>query len=381
MIERAHQLMPLLREHSATIEAQRRVPAPVSQALGAAGCYRMLAPVGIGGEEVAPTVFVSVLESLGTADSAAAWTVMTGATTGLLLHYLEPEVARMILADAPEAALSGVFAPQGRATPQGDAYRLTGRWPWFSGCENAVWRMGGALVLEGEGPRRLPSGMPEIRSCFFRAEQSEVHDTWRTSGMRGTGSHDVEVRDVIVPVEHTTCVFADPPQQDSALARFPVFGLLAMGVSAVGLGIARSALDHVTALVQQKPSRGGRRSMAESELVQVRLATAEAEVAAARALMMERLSQCEAVTAAGDPLTALQRAHLRMAATHAARVCASAVQAAWDLAGGSAVWEEQPLQRHLRDIRVLTQHVMVGESNLKAVGRVLLGLETELSML
>lgn len=381
ILERVDALIPTLRERSSEIERGRRVPADLSDRLGEAGLYRMLAPAAVGGEEVHPVTFARALEALATGDSAAAWTVMTGSTTGLLLGYVEPEFAREVLEDAPKAALAGVFAPSGRAVPEDGGYRLSGRWQWGSGCENARWRMGGALVMDGDAPRRLEGGGVEIRSCFFRAEDSEVIDTWRVSGMRGTGSHDLAVEGLHVPARHTACVLADAPRHDAPLFRFPIFGLLATGVSAVGLGIARAALDHVEELARTKRSRGGKKTMAESELVQVRVAEAEAELAAARALSRETLEEIFAHAESGASLTDAHKARLRMSATFSARTSARCVDAAYHLAGGAAVWDSSPLQRHLRDVHVMTQHVMVGETTLKPVGRILLGLETDTSQL
>ncbi len=381
VLARARALLPALRERSSEIEAGRRVPADLSARLGEAGLYTMLAPRAVGGGEAHPREMAETLEALATADSAAAWTVMTGSTTGLLLAYLAPEVAREILDAAPHAALAGVFAPSGRAVPEAGGYRVSGRWSWASGCENAAWRMGGALVMGDDGPRRLEGGGPEIRSCFFRAEDSEVIDTWRVSGMRGTGSHDLAVDGLLVPAERTACVLVDRPRHDGPLYRFPIFGLLATGVSAVGLGMARAALDHVSELARGKRTRGGQKTMAQSELVQVRIARAEAELAAARALSHEVLEDAYDAAAAGDPLDARARARLRMAATFAAEASARSVDVAYNLAGGASVWESSPLQRHLRDVHVMTQHVMVGEGTLKLVGRVLLGLDADVSQL
>lgn len=377
LIERARALAAELAPQAKAIEAARRVPAEVSARLGREGFYRLLVPEALGGREVHPVVFARVLEELARGDAASAWVTMTGATTGLLLAYLEPAVGQAILEEAPEAALAGVFAPSGRAVPVEGGYRLSGRWAYGSGCENAVWRMGGALVLEGEAPRQLPGGGPEIRSCFFRAEDSRVIDTWDVSGLRGTGSHDLAVEELFVPAARTACVLAERPRHEGPLYRFPLFGLLATGVAAVGLGIARRALDEVLEMARTKRSRGGQRRMAESELVQVRLATAEGELAAARALATGTLEAVYEHAASGRDLTDDDRARLRLAATHAAGAAARVVDACYHLAGGAAIWGESPLQRAFRDVHVMTQHVMVGEQTLKPVGRLLLGLETD----
>ena len=381
LVERARAMAPGLAERSAEIEAARRVPAELSDALGAEGFYRMLVPAALGGGEVPPRVFAAALEELARGDAAAAWVVMTGSTTGLLLAYLEEGAARTILDARAEAALAGVFAPTGRAVPEAGGYRVSGRWAYGSGCENAAWRAGGCLVFEGERPRTLPGGGVEIRTCFFPAEDVRVEDTWEVSGLRGTGSHDLVVEDVFVPAERSCCVLADAPRHDGALYRFPLFGLLSTGVAAVGLGIARAALDAVMEMARTKRSRGGKRTMAEGELVQVTLARAEGRLRAARALVHETLDAVWETAAAGAALGDEERARIRLAATHAAETAAGVVDRVFTLAGGAAIWSRSPLQRHLRDVHVMTQHVMVGEPTLKPVGRILLGLETDSSQL
>ncbi len=378
---RAEEMVPTLRARTEEIEAGRRVPADLSDRLGGAGFYRLLVPSALGGGEMHPAAYVRALTTLATGDSAAAWTVMTGSTTGLLLAYLDPDFARQILDEAPNAALAGVFAPTGKATPENGGYRLKGSWQWGSGCENAKWRMGGGLVFDEDGPRMVATGVHEIRSFFFRADESTMVDTWHVSGMRGTGSHDLVVDDVFVPERQTTCILVDRPHYDGPLYRFPLFGLLAMGVAAVGMGIARAALDHIEELARTKRSRGGKKTMAESELVQVRLASAEAELRAAQALMTETLDEVYGYAEKGDALTPMHKARLRLAATFAAQASARSVDTAYNLGGGGSVFDTSPLQRYLRDVHVMTQHVMVGETTLKPVGRILLGLDADISLL
>ena len=181
----AERLAGMARERALEIEEARRVPADLSAELGRARLYRMLVPRALGGLEVSPLALSETLETLATGDGATAWVVMTGSTTGLLLAYLDESIAKSILEDAPDAALAGVFAPMGKAVPSDGGYRLSGRWPWGSGCENAEWRMAGALIPTEKGPRMLEGGGPEIRSCFFRASESKVIDTWRVRRAQG----------------------------------------------------------------------------------------------------------------------------------------------------------------------------------------------------
>ena len=380
LVRRAIDFVPILRARSESIERERRVPLALAEEMARAGLFRMLVPEVLGGLEVHPNVFVDVLATLGRGDGAAAWCVMTGSTTSLVAAYLPKESAAAIWKDDPDVVMAGVFAPMGRARAVDGGYRLTGRWPFASGSENASWRLGGGLVMADDGPRKLPSGQPEIRSFFFRAEESVIHDTWHTAGLCGTGSHDMEVEDVFVPTEHTACVLADAPAYEGPLYRFPIFGLLAAGVAAVGLGIARAAVDDLVALAQKKKSFGGKRGMAELELVQVEVARAEGELRAGQALLRQTCDEVwDAATAA--ELSLSDRASLRLAATQATRAAVRSVDAMYQAGGGTSLYRTSPLQRHLRDVHTVTQHIMVSPATMKTVGRVLLGVGTDVSQL
>lgn len=68
---------------------------------------------------------------------------------------------------------------------------------------------------------------------------------------------------------------------------------------------------------------------------------------------------------------------LRLSTTHAVQEATAVVDSMYTLAGGSAVYDSSPLQRHFRDVHVATQHMMVGTGTLENVGRLLLGLEID----
>ncbi len=355
-------------------EAARRVDPEIASDLAAQGHFTMLAPRELGGGEVSPRTFTQTLYELGRGDPALAWCVMTGSTTSLLTAWLPEAGAREVLGDDGRGILAGIFAPLGRARRVEGGVRLTGRWPFASGCENAAWRMGGAFLVGDDGrPLPGPEGAPEILSMFFPAEESEVIDTWNVSGLRGTGSHDVAVADVFVPERRIASLMGSRPRRGGRLYAFPVFGLLASGVSAVSLGVARAALDAFAELARHKRPAGGRQVLAESELVQYRVAEAEAAVGAALAF---QLATAEQVWERASPEAALgieDRAALRLAASHAVKAATEAVGSVYQLAGGGALYEDSAIGRHFRDVHAITQHVMVAPATLRTVGRVLLG--------
>jgi len=216
---------------------------------------------------------------------------------------------------------------------------------------------------------------------IFPAADARVHDTWRAVGLCGTGSHDIEVRDLFVPAARSVSFFSDRPRETGPLYRFPVFGLLAIGVCAVALGLARAAIDEFAAIAATKRPTGSLRLLAERPAVQVDFARAEAGLGAARSHLLEVVDRAYAQAAQQGEIPISLRAQLRLAATHATQSAAKAVDRMYQAAGSSAIYNVSPLQRYFRDVHVVTQHMAVAPATLELAGRTLLGLDTDVSML
>src|SRR3954449_4324998 len=258
-----------------------RLPAELVAEMADAGVFRMCVPRSAGGLEEHPAVLVETVEALSGARAAAGLCAAITATSGLLAGYIPEEAAREVYAE-PRAIAGGVFAPIGRARPVEGGFNVSGRWPFASGCTHCDWLMGGCLV-EGEDP-------PAPRLMLAHADEVQIHDTWDSMGLRGTASHDIEMSDVFVPAERSASIVVDPPVAQGRLYAFPVFGLLALAIGAVGLGIARGALEDVRELAGVRTPTGSRRPMAERPVVQAELAGAEARLGAARALLDEAVA-------------------------------------------------------------------------------------------
>jgi indole-3-acetate monooxygenase len=354
-------------------ERERRLPGELVASMADAGVFRMCVPRAAGGLEEHPTVLVETVEALARGDGAAGWCAAISATSGLLAGYLPEDAAREMFA-SPNAIAGGVFAPIGRATAVEGGYRVSGRWPFASGCTHCDWLMGGCVV-DGEDP-------PVPRLMLAHADEVEIHDTWDAMGLRGTGSHDIEMSDVFVPAERSASLVADRPTATGRLYAFPVFGLLALAIGAVSLGIARGALDDVIALAGRRTPTASRRTMAERAPVQAEVAAAEARLRAARAFLLATIDQAWATASEGGQVPVEQRTSLRLAATHAATAGAEVTGTAYRLGGGSSVYESRsPLPRRFRDANTATQHMLVGPATNELTGRLLLGLPTETSQL
>lgn len=379
-VETARSFQDMLRARAPEIEQARRLPADIAGMLAGAGLFRMLVPAAIGGHQSEPAHVAGAIEALAEADASSGWCLMIGATTAMLSARLPQDLAAEMFAD-PDVICGGVFAPMGRAVDAGDHWRVTGRWKWGSGSQNCSWLAGGAVLMGEGGPQLDPAGQPMHRMMIFPAAEVELIDTWRTSGLCGTGSLDLAVKDVLTPKARSVALQSDPPLAAGAVFRFPPFGMLAMGVAAVALGNARGALEDFAAIAATSSSQGSQRSLAERNVVQAEFAQVSGAVDAARARYYETIEVLWRAVQAEGATTLKDRARLRLACAHAAQVCAEACRRVYDLGGGAAVFLDSPLQRRFRDAHVITHHIMVAPSVFELAGRVLLGLPTRDDML
>ena len=369
LIEAANELGEVIRGHADDAERERRLAQPTVQALVGADLMRMCVPTVYGGPEADPMTVVRAIEAVARHDGAAGWCTMIASTTSSLAAFLAPDAAREIYGDA-STVTGGVFAPNATGARKGDGFRVDGRWQWGSGTQHCDWVLGGARC--DDGTHRL---------CFTHADNVSFHDTWFTSGMRGTGSLDFSFDGVWIPDTHTVQPGVSTPVVTVPLAQVPNFTLLAVGVAGVGLGVARRALEELIEVAEAKTPQFARRTLAHSPYTQIEFAGAEAMLRSARAFLLDELAEAWELAIAGDPVPIEARIAIRLAATHAASTAARVADIAFTLAGGTAVYDTSVLGRCLRDAHVVTQHIMTAPKLNETLGRALLGVETDTAMM
>jgi alkylation response protein AidB-like acyl-CoA dehydrogenase len=168
---------------------------------------------------------------------------------------------------------------------------------------------------------------------------------------------------------------------DRPLFRFPQFALLAHGVAAVAMGIARASIREFVRIAGEKRRSGASVTLAHHTPAQIEVALAEARLRSARAFFYETIEAAWSLAVEGSPVPVEARRDLRLATTHALQASLQIVDAMYTLGGGSAVYESSPLQRHLRDVHVASQHIMVSTHTLETIGQLLLGVDTNIATL
>jgi alkylation response protein AidB-like acyl-CoA dehydrogenase len=379
-LDAARHILPVIRDHNAETERERRLSKATLNALTDTGLLRMCTPRSLGGLEVDPLTCARVVEEVAGADSAAGWTLVNPLNYAFFCARLPDAGAEEIYRNGPNAVIAGPFHPPIQATPVPGGYRLTGRAPFASNCHDATWIARVAMVMEGEAPRLNASGAPELLLAMVPVEACEIIDTWYVMGMRGTGSDDIALTDVFVPQARTFPLepeFTPGSHYRGPLYRFSAMGNLASTFPLVMLAMARQALNEVYTLAQGKTPFASTRLLRERTTAQVKLAQAEATLRAARALLYDTLSERWEQTRAGEPPSLVQRADLLLAVAHATSSAATVVELAYNVAGTSGIYTRNPLERHFRDVQVLKQHGFASEQRYETVSQVYFGLPPE----
>lgn len=366
------------------IEQNRFLPQDIADHAARLGLHRLFIPAVYGGLEANPMMLAEVVERIARVDGSTAWCVFIGATSGMTAAFVDQVEAKAAFGD-PLSIAAGVFAPRGQARHASEngvaGYRVSGRWQWGSGSRNAKTIMGGAMIMGDDGkPEMSPEGVPQNRMMIFSADQVLLHDTWRVSGLCGTGSTDFEVKDVFVPATRAPSLISDKPLQ-RPLYCFPTFGLLGIGISAVALGMARGSIDALIDLAGGKTPQGSSKPLALRAKAQLDVSEAEALTRSARAWLAETVEAAWAAASSDGAITVEHRRDIRLATTHAVRSATRAIDLMYTLGGGTSVYKTSPLQRHFRDVHVATQHMMVSDATYELTGRLFLGVPTNTAML
>lgn len=374
LVSVVRELGPEISARAGEIEAGRRLPVALVERLKAAGLFRMFVPRSHGGLEVDLRAGLDVLEALARIDGSTAWTVMIGAETPQVLALLSRARFDAIYAGGPDVILGGGSNVQGEAHVSEGGYRVTGRWSFASGSEHCDYLFGNCVVMQDGAPRPGPAPeLPETRGVLFPASSARVIDTWNALGLRGTGSHDIAVDDLLCPAEDSLDLFAGVPSVPGPGFVAPVLHIL-LHMAAVAVGVAQGAIDDAAALAKAGKRRlFARGSLAQSPVFQVEFGRAEIDVRAARALLHATADEFWAACVR-DP-AAVPGVVPRLSATLAWVVEATgrAVDVCYRGGGGGAARDASPLQRRFRDIHTLSQHALAAEGWFGPHGALLLG--------
>jgi alkylation response protein AidB-like acyl-CoA dehydrogenase len=367
-VQKARDLMPLIAAASAENDDIRELTKPVVRALIDGGFFTMLKAKSVGGMELKPSVFARVTEAVAIADGSTGWVVCQSNGCSTTSAYLDPKVASEIFGRPDGIVAWGPPGSPYEATPVEGGYRITGKWRFMSGSQNATW-LGAHLRVKGTG---------ELKTFLYPKSSAQFHDIWHTLGLRGTASNEYSVDDLFIPHEHA--IYRDDARNrrtDSPLYRFTSNQLYSIGFGGVALGIARATMDAFLALPREKTRRGAGKPMVENNVVQSHVAQSEARWLSARYFLHAGADEALETIEEHGEMTLDQRTRLRLASTWAIQSSREIVNTLYHDCGSMAVFEENPFERRLRDIHTVAQQGQGRILHYETVGQVMLGLTPE----
>jgi alkylation response protein AidB-like acyl-CoA dehydrogenase len=350
------ELAPELAARAGEIESARRVPADITDRLKRIGFFRTLVPRSHGGLELSVPEVLPLIEALSAADGSVGWVGMIGTASQMFCTRVPRPTYDRMFRDGADVLVVGVGTPAGRAEAVDGGYRISGRWPFASGCQNAQW-IAGSFVVCKDGAPVMSGPRPLTRSVVLPAERWRIEETWQASGLTGSGSHHVALDNVAVSEAECFDLF-----HGSSCVPGPFAGAMTPFIgtfhAAVATGIATGAIADLAAM-----AGSGRRQLfaaadlRDSPVFQHEFGRLGAELRAARALLQVQAESHWHRAMAGTLDDKKDFAEGLQGSVWIHASCNGVVSGCYTLGGSSAVLNASPLQRRLRDSHAARQHV------------------------
>jgi alkylation response protein AidB-like acyl-CoA dehydrogenase len=375
MLTRVAELVPALAAREDAASAGRSVPDETIAGFHRLGILRVMQPRRFGGHQASFDVFSRIVETLAEGCAASAWVYAVLGEHQWIIACMPDQAQIDVWGDNRAAVASSSLAPRETAQRVTGGWRLSGRFPFSSGCRHAQWAIIGAKAEDAAGNK-------STRYLLVPMEHIEIVDDWHVLGLRGTGSCSLVLIDVFVP-EHRTVLLRDlldgtTPGSvilpDYSLLRAPRGYLVPFSLPPVMFTLARRALKLVSVTLRTRISRGVR-EVAASEVVQMRLGEAAAAIDTAVLILHTRRAQSIAALESGASITPEAIARNRRDVTFAAGQLQRGMDALMEVSGARSVYDTDPLQALFRDILTIGTHTVVSRQGaMVPYGQLMLGL-------
>ena len=381
LLHRVEELAPLIRAHVEWHESNRRMAPEVFDALSQSGMFSLWKPRAVGGYETHPVTAVKVFEALARIDASVGWAVanqdgvdtMTGAV-------LDAPGALEMLAD-PMLPVSGASFPPGVARRVDSGYVVSGRWPFSSTCHYAQALMGLVILHDDDGAVIGPDGLPVRLLVFSRSRDVKIIEgSWRTMGMRGSGSHDIAMEDLFIPEQHARAIgrlgtASEGPFGGPIYALTPWLSIATSGP--VGLGIAEAAIDTLGELATAKTPNYTMRLLRDRDHTQAVMGRCRAIVNGARVYLHHSVERAYEARAAGRKPSKQEHLDVQLSTCASLEAAPMVVRLIHDVVGSSGFQEAKRFEQLLRDSHTIGQNTFASTVRYEACGQVLLGMPTD----
>lgn len=366
LLQNASNLLPTLRARAAETEVARRMSDSTMKDLQEADLFRVMQPKIWGGFELDPGTFLEIGMLLASACGSTGWVYSILCVHSWELGCMARQAQDEVWGSDTNVLISSSYAPTGTVESVDGGYRLSGRWQFSSGCEQAQWVFLGGRVDDDNGPRTYSFLVP--RSDYT------IDDTWHVIGLRGTGSQDVVIEDAFVPTHRVHALTSGSEVSDSSLYRMPFPSLFGYSLTAPVIGMAQGALDAHVDWTKGRTRKATSSKVAGEVFSQIRVAEAARDIDAARLQMLNTFTDMLSIVDRGEEIPYEARVRARRDQVLGTRSAVAAIDQVFTNSGAHAIHETSVIQRFWRDAHAASLHNSnVAEPILSAYGEMRFG--------
>jgi 3-hydroxy-9,10-secoandrosta-1,3,5(10)-triene-9,17-dione monooxygenase len=356
LIERAREMVPRLARRAPQAEAERRVPGESIAEMQEAGFFRILQPKRWGGYEMHPDVYYDVLMTLAEGCFSTAWVYGVVGIHPWVLALYDNRAAEEIWGKDSSTLISSSLMPGGQAIPADGGFRLSGRWLYSSGCDHCAWVLIGGVV---------PSDDPAVfdwRFFLVPRKEYQIVDTWNVSGLKGTGSQDIVVKDAFVPawrahkvIDFYNCIGPGQALNKAPLYRIPAAQILYLGVACGAIGALKGMLDTFLDYGRKRATIRGKTT--DDPFAQLACAEAAATVDELKLVLHRNLANLMAFAERGEVAPVSERVKYKFQSAWGVERCGEMARRLFKVSGAQGLRTDLPFGRTVADVNAARQHV------------------------
>lgn len=368
-------LLPIIAEHRREADQRRQLTRQVFDAICDSGLLGMPVTSAHGGLGTSLPEILQVYEAIAREDAAVSWVIWNAGLIGFYSRFM-PETLRDVLFNGSKQLICQSTIPAGEIEFRDDDTVVRGRWPLMSGSPGADWAVLSCRKFVNGTPVVDASGAPELVLAAVPREAFEIKDTWHSSGLRGTGSHDIEVDDVVVPADHTFSI-ANDAVVSGPTDRLPIFACVSAIFAAQLLGVARAVYEHALERGRSTVTPSPMPDPRDRQDYQIAIAQHGEALAVARNRLQSAAQSVWAQADAGQPPDPELSTALYAAVFFVIDAAKAAVNELHGLSGTSGLYEDSPIEKPARDLHAMLRHIVAQPAMQADVGRVRMGLKPE----
>ena len=355
----ARKLVPALKERQRQAASLGHLPEATVREMQDSGFFRIMQPARYGGLEMDPEVFFRVQMALAEGCMSTAWVLGVVAIHNWQLALFDDRAQQDVWGEDTSVLISSSYMPVGKVTRVDGGYRLSGHWGFSSGSKHCQWAFLGAMI-----PPENAGEAPDYRTFLVPRRDYQIVDNWDVSGLEGTGSHDIVVKDAFVPdyrthrsIDGFECSSPGNAVNSHYIFRLPFGQIFVRAVCSSAIGALRGVTDSYVEVNRNRVGLNDGNKIASDPDAQMALANAIATVDECETIMFRNFDQMVAAAQEGSTLPMDDRIRMRFDASRVAAKCAEAINAMFIACGAQGIHRGHPLNRAWLDINAGRTHV------------------------